>query len=329
MPQLRPAQKAHHLAEPGYVAHIRAHAICFGTPTSRATSRSPTAIRPCRARRMMFDPGSKWAAIGGSLDRVGRLVEIAGGKPLDRYFHDHICAPLGMEDTVFVVSDQQRARQGLATAFAQGGRDFRCATGREANATKEAFSGGTAASIRPRRITSPLLPGALERWEPGWKKHPAAGNGCADDVGQPDRQYRSRCIMKTTNPALSNDVDFFPGTRLRWGLGHMINLDPVREVPQAPAWPDMGRSLQHLLLDRSSVRYRGGDHDAGPAVRRHPRTQRLSPVRACGFTAGSGRFEIPAPRATCRRRAFASRRVGHGRRGAARLGPCASPSFTP
>jgi CubicO group peptidase (beta-lactamase class C family) len=34
-------------------------------------------------------------------------------------------------------------------------------------------------------------------------------------------------ILKTTNPALSNDVDFFPGARLRWGLGHMINLDPV------------------------------------------------------------------------------------------------------
>jgi len=34
-------------------------------------------------------------------------------------------------------------------------------------------------------------------------------------------------ILKTTNRALSNDVDFFPGVRLRWGLGHMINLDPV------------------------------------------------------------------------------------------------------
>ena len=34
-------------------------------------------------------------------------------------------------------------------------------------------------------------------------------------------------ILKTTNPALSNDVDFFPGVRLRWGLGHMINIDPV------------------------------------------------------------------------------------------------------
>jgi methyl acetate hydrolase len=34
-------------------------------------------------------------------------------------------------------------------------------------------------------------------------------------------------ILKTTNPALSNDVDFFPGVHLRWGLGDMINVDPV------------------------------------------------------------------------------------------------------
>jgi CubicO group peptidase (beta-lactamase class C family) len=34
-------------------------------------------------------------------------------------------------------------------------------------------------------------------------------------------------ILKTTNPALSNDVDLFPGAQLRWGLGHMINIDPV------------------------------------------------------------------------------------------------------
>jgi methyl acetate hydrolase len=33
--------------------------------------------------------------------------------------------------------------------------------------------------------------------------------------------------MKTTNPGLSNDVDFFPGAHLRWGLGHMINASAV------------------------------------------------------------------------------------------------------
>src|SRR4029077_3512657 len=40
-------------------------------------------------------------------------------------------------------------------------------------------------------------------------------------------------ILKTTNPALSNDVDFFPGVRLRWGLGHMINIDPVLDGRRA------------------------------------------------------------------------------------------------
>jgi methyl acetate hydrolase len=34
-------------------------------------------------------------------------------------------------------------------------------------------------------------------------------------------------VMRTTNPALSNDVDLLPGVRLRWGLGHMINAGPV------------------------------------------------------------------------------------------------------
>ena len=32
--------------------------------------------------------------------------------------------------------------------------------------------------------------------------------------------------MKTTAPAFSNDVDFFPGISLRWGLGYMINMTP-------------------------------------------------------------------------------------------------------
>ena len=33
-------------------------------------------------------------------------------------------------------------------------------------------------------------------------------------------------IMKTQNPALSNDVDLFPGAQIRWGLGYMLNMQP-------------------------------------------------------------------------------------------------------
>ena len=34
-------------------------------------------------------------------------------------------------------------------------------------------------------------------------------------------------VLKTTVPALSNDVDFFPGISLKWGFGHMINMQPI------------------------------------------------------------------------------------------------------
>src|SRR5450631_1271290 len=58
---------------------------------------------------LMFEPGSRWA-YGGSLDRVGRMVEIAGGQNLDRYLSDHITGPLGMNDTGFSPTAKQRAR---------------------------------------------------------------------------------------------------------------------------------------------------------------------------------------------------------------------------
>src|SRR5258707_9093980 len=76
---------------------------------------SPYRTRPRRNRALpltplMFEPGSRWA-YGGGLDRVGRMVEIAGGQSLDRYFSDHITGPLGMNDTGFSLSEKQRARQ--------------------------------------------------------------------------------------------------------------------------------------------------------------------------------------------------------------------------
>src|SRR5262245_63731103 len=33
-------------------------------------------------------------------------------------------------------------------------------------------------------------------------------------------------VLKTELPARSNDVDFFPGAPLRWGLGYMLNMQP-------------------------------------------------------------------------------------------------------
>jgi CubicO group peptidase (beta-lactamase class C family) len=56
-------------------------------------------------------------------------------------------------------------------------------------------------------------------------------------------------ILKTTNPALSNDVDFFPGVHLRWGLGHMINIDAVPDGRNAGSLTWAGLYNTYYWLD--------------------------------------------------------------------------------
>ena len=50
-----------------------------------------------------YDPGQRWM-YSYATDVCGHLVEALSGMPLDRYFEEHILAPLGMTDTAFSVA---------------------------------------------------------------------------------------------------------------------------------------------------------------------------------------------------------------------------------
>jgi CubicO group peptidase (beta-lactamase class C family) len=170
---------------------------------------------------LMFEPGAKWA-YGGSIDRVSRMIEIASGQRIDRYFRDNVTGPLGMNDTGFTITETQRARQ---ARLHQRGTDGKLvAQPFEKLETPTAFSGGggiySTAPDYLRLLQALLNGGSLD----GAKilKTETVAQMAVNQIGN-----LQAGIMKTTNPALSNDVDFFPGARLRWGLGHMINADPV------------------------------------------------------------------------------------------------------
>lgn len=64
---------------------------------------------------LLFEPGSRWN-YSVATDVVGRLVEVLGGQPLDRYFRQHLFEPLGMQDTFFFVPAEKASR--LATLYA-------------------------------------------------------------------------------------------------------------------------------------------------------------------------------------------------------------------
>jgi methyl acetate hydrolase len=244
VPQLHPAQKpvtlrnllthtsgfSYRLWDPNVVRYLK---VARGNPS---LPRMP----------LMFEPGSRWA-YGGSLDRVGRMVEIAGGQSLDRYFSDHITGPLGMNDTGFSLSEKQRARQASL--------HVRDATGKllpqpleKPNAPKAVSGGGGIYSTAPDYLTllQALLNGGRFR-ETRILRPETVALMSTNQIGDLEAG-----ILKTTNPALSNDVDFFPGVRLRWGLGHMINIDPVPDGRRAGSLTWAGLFNTYYWIDPGS-----------------------------------------------------------------------------
>ncbi len=147
------------------------------------------------------------------------------GKAIDRYFSEHITGPLGMNDTGFVITEQQRARQAslhvrdaggklVAKPFEKLAADISLFRRRRHLFDRAGLSGPAAGAAERRTVfagTSLLRPDTVAMMSTNQIGNIEAG------------------ILKTANPALSNDVDFFPGVHLRWGLGHMINVDPVRD----------------------------------------------------------------------------------------------------
>src|SRR5260370_5733820 len=156
------------------------------------------------------------------------MVEIAGGQSLDRYFSDHITEPLGINDTGFSLSEKQRARQ--ASLHVRDGNGKLVPQPPEKPKVPKAFSGGGGIyATAPDYLTllQALLNGGSFR-ETTILRPETVALMSTNQIGNLEAG-----ILKTTNPALSNDVDFFPGVRLRWGLGHMINIDPVPDGRKA------------------------------------------------------------------------------------------------
>jgi methyl acetate hydrolase len=178
-------------------------------------------------RPLVFDPDTKWA-YGGSIDTVSRLIEIVSGQSIDRYFRDHITGPLGMIDTDFNITQTQQARE--ANLHTRKGDGTLVAQPKEKLVVATSFSGGGGIySTAPDylKLLQALLNDGSFKGATILKPRTVALMA-ENQIGDIPAG-----IMKTTNPALSNDVDFFPGNRLRWGLGHMINLDPVADGRRA------------------------------------------------------------------------------------------------
>ncbi len=245
-PRLRPARGAITLR------HLLTHTAGFGYDTWNADLNAYAKacdVPPARtgklaalAMPLTFDPGTAWQ-YGINIDWAGRMVEAASGLDLETYLRRHVCDPLGMADTSFLVRPDMQAR--LATVHAR--RDGALVPLRsEINPAREFYPGGgglySTAGDYLRFLRMLLGGGALD----------GVRVLAADTVALMGQNHMGALEvqpMRTTTPAASNDFEAFPGMAKKWGLSFMINTEAVAGGRSAGSLAWAGLNNTYYWLD--------------------------------------------------------------------------------
>jgi CubicO group peptidase (beta-lactamase class C family) len=208
------------------------YAECAGLP----------GIISCRdaALRMplLFDPGERWG-YGIGIDFVGKAVEAASGIPLDDYLRERVLGPLGMDDTGFRISPDQRAR--LARMHQRGEDGSLTPIDFELPQEPEFFMGGGGlygtAPDYLRFLRLVLNGGALDGVR--LLRPETAREMTRDQLGG-----LRVTALRTAMPPVSRDAEFFPGLPRGWSLGFQVNLAPAPTGRGAGglAWAGLGNT---------------------------------------------------------------------------------------
>jgi methyl acetate hydrolase len=222
-PKLRPARR------PITLRHLLTHTAGFtydiwspetvqyvkttGLP-NRATGKVAALHTP-----LVFDPGDRWL-YGINIEWAGRLIEAVSGQPIEDYFRDRIFGPLGMKDTGYVPTAEQRARQArLHAREADGSLTVQPLEAEPVKAEFWSAGGPLYSTARDYLVFLQML------------MNGGSLNGVRllkpETVGLMNQNHTGNIpagVLKAELRNLSNDVDLFPGADLRWGLGYMLNL---------------------------------------------------------------------------------------------------------
>ncbi len=201
---------------------------------------------------LAFEPGTRWE-YGIGIDWAGRVVEAVSGQDLNSYVLDHILRPLGMKDTSYVPDDAQAGRgAGLHVRHPDGtlsGQDFRKPS------FPEFFPGGAGlVSTGPDylRFLQALLTGGG-----GVLRPETVAMMLQNQMGELDV-----LPLRTAEPGLSHDFEFFPGQPKKWGLSFLINTKAVPGRRGAGSagwaglfncyyWLDPGAGVAGVMLTQS------------------------------------------------------------------------------
>jgi CubicO group peptidase (beta-lactamase class C family) len=166
---------------------------------------------------LMFDPGERWE-YGIAIDWIGLLVEAVSGRSLGTYMQQNIFSPLGMTSTGYRLTADTEARRVATHQRGGDGKLTEVEWKGQPQPVRENGGGGLYSTAGDYlQFVRMILNGGRHNGNQVLKPETVAlmGKNAMGDT---------RVVMlKTTNPARSEDAEFFPGLPKSWGLSFMIN----------------------------------------------------------------------------------------------------------
>jgi methyl acetate hydrolase len=195
---------------------------------------------------LLFEPGSAWH-YGISHDWVGQALEKAGGKRLDAWFADHLFGPLGMVDTTYFPTTDQRER--MATVYTRQSDGSLAAFERIPPVERELISGGGTIHSTAGDYLA-FLRMILNHGD-------AAGGRVLkpETVARLSENRTPGMIVSKLDPAIpamSNAVEMLPGVAKGWGLGTMVNFERLRTGRRAGSLSWAGLPNTYFWVDRDA-----------------------------------------------------------------------------
>jgi len=193
---------------------------------------------------LLFDPGDRWE-YGINIDWAGKMVEAASGQKLDAYLQQNVLGPLGMKDTSFSLSASQRARLASVHQRDNTGALAPIEFGLPENPEFHMGGGGLNGTAPDYlAFTQMIMHGG--RFNGAQVLRPET----VDQMAQNHIGPLEIGAMTSAIPALTNDVELFPGMSKKWGLSFLINTAqaPTGRSAGSLAWAGLANT--YFWIDR-------------------------------------------------------------------------------
>ncbi len=194
---------------------------------------------------MSADPGTRFE-YGINIDWLGLVVEAVTGRSLDKYLAENVTGPLGMDDTTWIMSAEQRANS--IPVHVRGEDGAWIATDLDFSQDPEYWAGGHGLYSTPRDYLKfqRMLLGQGELNGERILQPDTAQGAFRNQIGRLDFPAE----IRSADPPVTCDVALGPG--LKWGLGLLLNEQqiPGMRAPGSGAWAGLFNT--HFWVDPTS-----------------------------------------------------------------------------